>query len=172
MRDSKIQYNPSLSVKENAKRNGVSEAGIRYYIKVRGIDRALDRKLNIIQECCNYLKKHPKASKRELHEQTKHSLSTIYEYWDYIIGVKSISDFDSSAQKHETVQKDSIHTNGKELASSLLQDAQDILEFADGLDVSKFHRWIKRNNHLPLICIGNGGKHTSYPAPFLKAGTR
>jgi hypothetical protein len=26
MRESKIQYNPSLTVKENAKRNGVSQA--------------------------------------------------------------------------------------------------------------------------------------------------
>lgn len=164
MRVSKIQYNPTLTVEENAKKNGVTDAAIRYYIKVRGIDRALDRKLNIIQECRKYLKKHPKSSKRELHEQTKHSLSTIYEYWDYIIGVKSISDFDSSAQKYETVQKDSIHTNGKELASSLLQDARDVLTFADGLDVSKFSKWIKKHNNLPLICIGNGGKHTSYPA--------
>lgn len=164
MRVSKIQYNPTLTVEENAKKNGVTDAAIRYYIKVRGIDRALDRKLNIIQECRKYLKKHPKASKRELHEQTKHSLSTIYEYWDYIIGVKSISDFDSSAQKYETVQKDSIRTNGKELASSLLQDAHDVLEFADSLDVSKFSKWVKKHNNLPLICIGNGGKHTSYPA--------
>ena len=164
MRVSKIQYNPTLTVEENAKKNGVTDAAIRYYIKVRGIDRALDRKLNIIQECRKYLKKHPKASKRELHEQTKHSLSTIYEYWDYIIGVKSISDFDSSVQKYETIQKDSIRTNGKELASSLLQDAHDVFEFADGLDVSKFSKWIKKHNNLPLICIGNGGKHTSYPA--------
>ena len=91
MRVSKIQYNPTLTVEENAKKNGVTDAAIRYYIKVRGIDRALDRKLNIIQECRKYLKKHPKATKKELHKETKHSLSTIYEYWDYIIGVKSIS---------------------------------------------------------------------------------
>lgn len=164
MRESKIQYNPSLTVKENAKRNGVSQAAIRYYIKVRGIDRALDRKLNIIQDCRKYLKKHPKATKKELHQETRHSLSTIYEYWDYIIGAKNISDFDSSAQKHETVHEDSIRTNGKELASSLLQDAHEVLAFADGLDISKFNKWIKKNNNLPLICIGNGGKHTSYPA--------
>ena len=39
MRESKIQYNPSLSVAQNAKRNSVSEAAIRYYIKVNNIDR-------------------------------------------------------------------------------------------------------------------------------------
>mgnify|MGYP007037165519 CR=1 FL=1 len=39
MRESKIQYNPSLSVEENAKRNNVTEAAIRYYIKVNNIDR-------------------------------------------------------------------------------------------------------------------------------------
>ena len=59
MRESKIQYNPSLSVKENAKRNNVSEPAIRYYIKVNNIDRRFDRTQNLIADCRKYLKKHP-----------------------------------------------------------------------------------------------------------------
>ena len=38
-RKSKIQYNPALSIEENAKKNKVSKEAIRYYIKTRGIDR-------------------------------------------------------------------------------------------------------------------------------------
>lgn len=84
MRESKIQYNPSLTVKENAKCNGVTEAAIRYYIKVNHLDRRFDRKQNIIDDCRKYLKKHPSATKTELHKKTGHSLSTIYQYWEYI----------------------------------------------------------------------------------------
>ena len=70
MRESKIQYNPSLTVKENAKKNGVTESAIRYHIKVNSLDRRFDRKQNLIEDCRNYLKKHPNASKTELHKKT------------------------------------------------------------------------------------------------------
>lgn len=84
MRESKIQYNPSLSVKENAKRNNVTEHAIRYYIKVNNIDRRFERTQNLIADCRKYLKKHPNATKTELHEKTGHSLSTIRMYWEHI----------------------------------------------------------------------------------------
>ena len=65
MRESKITYYPTLSVKENAKKNGVSEAAVRYFIKTNNLDRRYERKLNIIAECRKYIKKHPKATKTE-----------------------------------------------------------------------------------------------------------
>lgn len=89
-KNSKIQYNPSLTVKENAKSNGVTEAAIRYYIKVNHLDRRFDRKQNIIDDCRKYLKKHPSATKTELHKKTGHSLSTIYQYWEYISTEKEL----------------------------------------------------------------------------------
>lgn len=95
MRESKIQYNPSLSVKENAKRNNVTEAAIRYYIKVNNIDRRFDRTQNLIADCREYLRKHPKATKAELHKKTGYSLSTIRIHWDYISGEKEWTNFDS-----------------------------------------------------------------------------
>lgn len=52
----------------------------------------------------------------------------------------------------------------KPLASALLADAAEVLTFADGCDVSDFRRWLLTDPTKPLICIGNGGKHTSYPA--------
>ena len=63
MRKSKIRYNPSLTVKENAKKNGVSVAAIRNYIKVNRIDRRADRLMNLVENCRAYLKKHPNATK-------------------------------------------------------------------------------------------------------------
>ena len=52
----------------------------------------------------------------------------------------------------------------KELASELLSQAPEVLQFAENCDVTAFRRWLLTNPTKPLICIGNGGKHTSYPA--------
>ena len=49
-RKSKIVYNPSLSVDDNAKVNGCTVDAIRYYIRTRGIDRRYEGKLNIIED--------------------------------------------------------------------------------------------------------------------------
>ena len=107
-RESRIQYNPALSVKENAKRNGVSEAAIRDYIKTHSIDRRHDRKQNIIEECRRYLKKHPKATWDEIQKKTGHSLSTIRKYREYIISEKELIDFDvEKAKKYQKLQASS-----------------------------------------------------------------
>ena len=99
MRESKINYNPSVTVKENAKRNGVTEAAIRYYIKVNHLDRRFDRKLNIVDDCRKYLKKHPKTTKTELQQKTGHSLSTIRQYLEYITTEKEQTNFDNEKIK-------------------------------------------------------------------------
>lgn len=102
---SRIQYNPSISVKENAKKNGVSVAGIRNYIKVNNIDRRYDRKINLIEDCRKYLKKHPQATRQELSKNTKHSPTTIRQYWDYITTEKELPDFDSEKLKKRQLRQ-------------------------------------------------------------------
>ena len=109
MRESKIQYNPTLSVKDNAKKNGVSEAAIRNYIKVNSLDRRFDRKQNIIADCRKYLKKHPKATRDELSEKTGHSLSTIRKYWEFISTKKKLTDFDNEKAKKRQKKEEEIH---------------------------------------------------------------
>lgn len=109
-RESRIQYNPAVTVKENAKRNGVSEAAIRDFIKTNSIDRRFDRKQNIIEDCRKYLKKHPKATWDEIQKKTGHSLSTIRKYREYIITEKELIDFDAEKAKkyhrnQETLKK-------------------------------------------------------------------
>lgn len=98
-RESRIQYNPSLSVKENAKQNGVTPAAIRYYIKVNGIDRRTERKQNVIDDCREYLRKHKKATWDEVQRKTGHSLSTIRKYRALILGGEELTDFDSEKSK-------------------------------------------------------------------------
>lgn len=105
MRESKIQYNPSLTVRENARKNCVTEAAIRYYIKTNLLDRNFDRKQNIIADCRKYLKKHPKATRDELQKKTGHSLSTIRKYWQYISTEKELTDFDSEKTKKRLLRQ-------------------------------------------------------------------
>ena len=38
-RQSKIKYDPALTLKQNAEKNGVSIDAIKYFVKTRGIDR-------------------------------------------------------------------------------------------------------------------------------------
>lgn len=52
----------------------------------------------------------------------------------------------------------------KPLASTLLAEAPEILKTAEQTDVAAFREWLLDNPSKPLVCIGNGGKHTSYLA--------
>lgn len=124
-RGSKIQYNPALSVKENAKRNGVSDAAIRYYIKVNDIDRRFDRKQNVIEDCRKYLKKHPKATWDEMQKKTGHSLSTIRKYREFITTEKELTEFDSEkAKKRSLRQGNNYYATHPSVTQDLLREEQ------------------------------------------------
>jgi predicted transcriptional regulator len=69
-RVSKIKYNPSLSVAENARLNNCTVDAIRYYIRTRGIDRRYEGKMNIIEDIKKYLQVHPSAKKAEVARET------------------------------------------------------------------------------------------------------
>ena len=94
MRQKEILYNPSLSVKANAKANGVSEASIRYYIKVNGIDRRADEKVRKIDICRKYYRYHSDANINQMAKDTKVSYFFIKQNWDYIKGEKVFDNFD------------------------------------------------------------------------------
>ena len=120
-RESKIQYNPSLSVESNAQKNGVTEAAIRYYIKVNHLDRRFDNKVKIIEDCRKHLKKHPEATRTELKKETKHSLSTIRQYWEYISTEKELTDFDrNKAQKRLLRQGNNYYATHPSVTQDLL----------------------------------------------------
>lgn len=122
MRESKITYYPTLSVKENARKNGVSEAAIRYYIKTNNLDRRYERKLNIIAKCRKYLKNHPKATREELHNKLGYGLTTIRQYWEYITTEKELMDFNSSkAKKRQLRQANDFYATHPSVAEDLLR---------------------------------------------------
>lgn len=99
MRQSKIQYNPSLSVKENAQKNGVSEAGIRYYIKTRDIDRRYEARLNVLDKINQYLKKNSEASIADVAKETGLGATTVRRYWQIAHGQDAIEKFKSDRKK-------------------------------------------------------------------------
>lgn len=149
MRESKIQYNPSLSVAQNAKRNGVSEAAIRYYIKVNSIDRRFDRTQNLIADCRKYLKKHPNATKTELHQKTGHSLSTIRIYWEHITTEKELMNFDNKKkQKRQLRQLNNFYATHPSCTADILREEEfykDVLEPFCG--VGSMSEVIKQHGH-------------------------
>lgn len=149
MRESKIQYNPSLSVAQNAKRNDVTEAAIRYYIKVNHLDRRFERKQNLIADCRKYLKKHPNATKAELHEKTGHSLSTIRMYWEHITTEKELTNFDNQKkQKRQLRQLNNFYATHPSCTADILREEEfhkDVLEPFCG--VGSMSEVIKQNGH-------------------------
>ena len=84
--ESKIKYNPALSVADNAKQNGVSEDAIRYYIRTRGVDRRYAEKIKVLKSMQDYLDEHPNATKAEVARQSGRGINTVVRYWDILQG--------------------------------------------------------------------------------------
>lgn len=185
-RESKIQYNPSLSVKQNAKKNGVSEAGIRYYIQANGIDRRYEQKSKVVNACKRYLKKHPGATKNEIHRELGYAVSTIRGYWDYITGKKELEHNQAKQQKQSSkyesilsnIPLNEIHqylnnsnsttrtlkiNKGDELWSDVLKDIPNMLKQADETDVTQLREFLLEKPEMPMLFVASGGL-SSFPA--------
>ena len=170
-RNTKIKYDPSLSVAENAKKCGVTEDAIRYYIRTRGIDRRYEGKMKVLEGMKAYIAEHPNATRAELQRATGHGINTVRRYWDVLHGNTTTEQFKSCKVKSITrtdldkrLENPDKIANGHRLASEMLKEAADILRFAEQADITKFREWLLSDATRPLICIGNGGKHTTYPA--------
>ena len=50
----------------------------------------------------------------------------------------------------------------KPLASELLNHTEEVLKFVEAADVSELTEWLHKDKQVPLICVGSGGKRTSY----------
>lgn len=123
MRESKIQYNPSLSVEENARKNSVTPAAVRYYIKTNLLDRRYERKLNIIEDCRKYLNNHPEATRAEISKKTGHSLSTIRKYWQFITTEEELTDFDRNKTKKKLLrQNNDFYATHPSVAQDILRE--------------------------------------------------
>ncbi len=108
-RETKIKYDPSLSVAENAKKCGVSVAAIRYYIKTRGIDRRYEGKVRVLEGMKAYLAEHPDATRAELQRATGHGINTIRRYWDVLHGTEATNQNKSTLRDREKVVSHKRH---------------------------------------------------------------
>lgn len=86
MRVSKIKYDPSLSIADNATKNQCSENAIRYFIRTRRIDRRFDGRRIIIEDIKKYLQEYPNATPMQVAKDTHHGINTVKGYWDIAHG--------------------------------------------------------------------------------------
>ena len=78
-----MRYYPYLSIPENAKRNNCSEAAVRKYIRVNGIDRRFERKATIVNEIRKVIRKDSSLTLSEIAKATRHSVNTIKTYYPF-----------------------------------------------------------------------------------------
>ena len=100
-RESRITYDPKLSVAANAKKCGVTEDAIRYYIRTRGIDRRFEEKKKVLKGMKAYLKEHPNATRAELAKETGHGINTVRRYWDILHGDGKLKPSEKKADVRE-----------------------------------------------------------------------
>lgn len=81
MKTSRINnYDPTLSVEENAANNNVTTAAIRSYIQARGIDRATDRQIYLYNKVKKYAHEHPKEKAPQIAVVLDLSPNTVRRY--------------------------------------------------------------------------------------------
>lgn len=192
-RVSKIKYDPSKSIEENAIACDVAVSTMRSYIRSHNIDRRNDATIQLILKCRAYLKSHPNATIAEVRDKVdsgkyrykkdeqgnllkdkkgkpikdkpvKYGISTIRHYWSQITRKDAII-FDAQKGKKITEfnEKSGRSTKDYALMSELLKTTKDYLKLTEQDDVSRLRTWLMSNPTMPLVCIGNGGKHSSFP---------
>lgn len=81
MKTSRItNYDPTLSVEENAANNNVTTAAIRSYIQARGIDRATDRQIYLYNKVKKYAHEHPKEKAPQIADALGLTPNTVRRY--------------------------------------------------------------------------------------------
>ena len=81
MKTSRItNYDPTLSVEENAANNNVTTAAIRSYIQARGIDRATERQIYLYNKVKEYAREHPKEKAPQIADALDLTPNTVRRY--------------------------------------------------------------------------------------------
>ena len=88
---SKIKYDPTLTLKQNAEKNKVTIDAIKYFVKTRGIDREGDRQAQIIAKIKEAKEANPNASKIELTILTGLGYNTLIKYLPVVEGKEYLS---------------------------------------------------------------------------------
>ena len=81
MKPSRItNYDPTLSVEENAANNNVTTAAIRSYIQARGIDRATERQIYLYNMVKEYVRENPRVKAPQIADALGLSANTVRRY--------------------------------------------------------------------------------------------
>lgn len=163
------KYNPNHTLDENAKKLGCSIAALKRHFKINGVDRKFDVAYVYWKKIQSFYKKNPGASLRLASEQLGYSINTIRKY--KVLSKEELSVLKRDTNKVSYFDKPQNNTTTPNklradypLASAMLADVSRILEFAEKADVAALRSWLMDSSTTPLICCGNGGKHTTYPA--------
>ena len=125
MRKSSIKYNPALSIAENAKRNNVSIAGVRYYLQSHNIDRRHETKVNIINRIRKVIAKEPSASFSQIAEIAGYSVNTIKKYIQYATQETELSQIDrNKLSKNNIRQLRDYYATAPSVTSDILREEQ------------------------------------------------
>jgi len=168
-RKSKIVYDPALTLKQNAEKNGVSIDAIKYFVKTRGIDREGDRQAHNISLIREARKTNPDASKAEIAKLTGLSVKTISKY---LPAIESNTDTGFKRARREIkplVWEEGIpepKNQKRTLMSKRLMNLPALFQEADLQDIRGLHDFIFLEPGKPMLFIGNGGM-MSYVAPLL-----
>ena len=81
MKTSRItNYDPTLSVEENAANNNVTVAAIRSFIQAKGIDRSTDRQIYLYDKIKDYASQHPEEKAPRIAAGLGLSANTVRKY--------------------------------------------------------------------------------------------
>ena len=160
-RISKIKYDPSLTLQENADKNGVKLDAIRYFIKTRGIDREGDRQAEIIARIKAAKESNPK-SMAAWADKANVGINTLKKYLPVIEGKTKI--VESKRQRREVkslIWEDGIPAvKGDDkhgVMSVRLASLPKVFKTADEEDVKGLHDFLFEHPEKPMLFIGNGG---------------
>ena len=159
-RQSKIKYDPALTLKQNAEKNRVSIDAIKYFVKTRGIDREGDRQAHNLALIKKAREANPDASKAEMAKLTGLSVKTINKYLPALDGNGETGFKRARREVKPLVWEEGIPEPSKQkytLMSKRLMNLPGLFQEADLQDISGLHDFLFQDPGKPMLFIGNGG---------------
>ena len=121
----RINYNPALTVAENAQKNGVTEDAIRYYIKAHNINRRKEAAVRIINACRKVLVEQPDLSPYKVAHEIGASVNTVKKYWQLVVGENETELSNSGNKKRQKLtlrQKHNFYATHPSCTADILRE--------------------------------------------------
>lgn len=118
-----IRYNPSISIKENAQKNGCSEDTIRYYIKSHSIDRRAEQAARIITKLRACYEEGKSIA--QIAKEAECSVNTVKKYLPFVLTENEPSKIgNKKCQKLTIKQKNEYYATHPSVTRDLLRCEQ------------------------------------------------